>query len=65
MISEIPTAFVSNTHETIAEVHRFFALLFSRLFSLDPSNPEREPQKGSSKWAGVKQRPIIGRKLLI
>jgi hypothetical protein len=39
-------------------------LLFSRLFSA-PSNPEREPLKRGKQWDGVKQRPLIERKLLL
>ena len=40
-------AVVGNIHETIAEVHRSFAVLFSFLFSRQASNPERSHEKGS------------------
>jgi hypothetical protein len=41
-------AVVDNTRETITEVHHSFAVLFSRLFSRHPSNPNWEPQKGQA-----------------
>jgi hypothetical protein len=59
MMTESRPALLSNLRETIAEIHRSFALVFSRLFSWHPSNPEREPQNGSSKWDDVKQRLLI------
>ena len=50
---------VGNTHETIAWFHGSFALLLSRLFSGNASNPKRSQQRGLRKWDGIKQRLLI------
>jgi hypothetical protein len=48
MMTESRPALLSNLRETIAEIHRSFALLFSRLFSWHPSNPSGSHKMGQA-----------------